>query len=63
MQMVTRRLSSALRTVALFIFVCATGLPALGDDLEKGIAAYRKEDYKKALKLLKPLADQGVADA
>jgi TPR repeat protein len=36
---------------------------AIADSLVEGKNAYNTGDYKKAAKLLKPLAEQGVADA
>ena len=34
-----------------------------GDDLQDGLDAYQKQDYKTAHRLWLPLAEQGVADA
>ena len=34
-----------------------------GDDLQDGLDAYKREDYKTAYKLLLPFAEQGDADA
>jgi len=37
--------------------------PATADSLEDGIQAYKAGDYKKALEILKPLAERGDAKA
>ena len=37
--------------------------PASADDLEAGLAAYQSKDYAKALRLLQPQAERGVAKA
>ena len=37
--------------------------PVLAGPFEDGLTAYNKSDYKTALRLWRPLADQGIADA
>ena len=44
----------------LIVFVCAAG-PAVAGPLEDGSAAYVKGDYVTANRLLRPIAEQGVA--
>ena len=51
-----------LLTLLLILVVCATR-PAVAGPLDDGIAAYYKRDYAAALRLLRPLADQGDARA
>jgi TPR repeat protein len=34
-----------------------------GDDFQDGVYAYQRKDYKEAIRLWKPLAEQGDADA
>jgi TPR repeat protein len=49
--------------LAAVILVLSFATPVVADPLEDGSAAYRRGDYVIALKLLRPLAEQGVADA
>ena len=42
-----------------FLIVGALASPVLAGPLEDGLEAYKKRDWDKALKLLKPLADEG----
>jgi len=49
--------------LAAIILVLSFAAPVVAGPLEEGSAAYRKGDYANALRLLRPLADQGVADA
>jgi TPR repeat protein len=49
--------------VAVAIFAAAATLPSLAGPLEDGRAAYDKQDYVEALKLWRPLAEQGNATA
>ncbi|MBT4711679.1 MAG: hypothetical protein HOB82_09185, partial [Alphaproteobacteria bacterium] len=51
-----------LATAILALALAATG-PVWADDLQDGIAAYDAGDYRGAIGLLQPLADQGVAGA
>ena len=46
----------------LVLFVCAAG-PAVAGPYEDGVVAYAKGDYPTALRLLRPIADQGDAFA
>ena len=47
----------------LLLLAITLSLPVFGDDLSDGFEAAQKGDYKTALKLWKPLAEQGNADA
>ena len=49
-------------TVAI-AFLAMLSAPAIAQDLEKGVAAYRAGDYAAALQEFEPLADQGDAEA
>jgi uncharacterized protein len=51
---IERALTAALLVVAQ---------PLAAGPLEEGVAAHKQADYAKALKLLRPLAEQGVAEA
>lgn len=46
----------------LAIFL-ALAVPASAGSLEDGVTAYRQGDYANALRLLRPLAERGVAGA
>ena len=46
----------------LLLFVCAAG-PAIAGPFEDADAAFDKGDYATAMRLLRPLADQGDARA
>lgn len=46
----------------LILFVCAAG-PAVAGPFEDATEAYNKGDYATALRLFRPLADEGDADA
>lgn len=55
---------------SLFQAILLTGLLTIGaaflsaeNDLEKGIAAFENQEYEKAIKLIKPLAEQGTTEA
>ena len=48
---------------ALLAALVAWGAPAAAGPLEDGLAALQAEDYTRALELLRPLADEGVAQA
>ena len=49
-----------LTTLLLAITLSST---VFGDDFSDGLAAYKKGDYKTAMRLWKPLAEQGDASA
>ena len=46
----------------LILFVCAAG-PAVAGPFEDGLVAVNKGDYATALRLWRPLAEQGNASA
>ena len=46
----------------LILFVCAAG-PAVAGPYDDGIEAYAKGDYATAMRLLRPIAEQGDASA
>ena len=46
-----------------FLFLCSVSSVGVGDDLQDGLDAYNKGDFKTAYKLWLPLAEQGVAKA
>ena len=46
----------------LIVFVCAAG-PAVAGPYDDGIEAYAKGDYATAMRLFRPFADQGDANA
>ena len=46
----------------LIVFVCAAG-PAVAGPFEDGVAAHGKGDYATAMRLWRPLAEQGDASA
>jgi TPR repeat protein len=52
-----------LRAAAVLALLAGTAVPATAGPLEDGIKAYNRGDAKTALKLWRPLADQGNADA
>ena len=52
-----RTLLAALTALLLF------ATPVVAGDFEDARAAYQAGDYQKAFRLLKPLAEQGLADA
>jgi TPR repeat protein len=54
------RLSACLAAVMLAFGVCAG---ALADPIEQGAAAYARGDYATAVRLWRPMAEQGIADA
>ncbi len=47
----------------LALAIMALAVPANAGPLEDGLAAYESKDYATALKLWRPLAEQGNADA
>src|SRR5580692_7340017 len=48
-----------LRTLFVASLLLALATAASAGPLEDGVAAYNKRDWEKAMKLLKPLADEG----
>mgnify|MGYP007063495756 CR=1 FL=1 len=52
--------STICRTIAVLLGSIGVGE---SDDFQKGEAAYDKGDYATALRIWKPLAEQGNADA
>ncbi len=52
-------------TVAVVVLLLSFGLmaPAAADQLEDGVAAWRRADYETTFRLMGPLADQGQAVA
>ena len=53
-------MKSLITTLLLAITLSST---VFADDFDDALAAYKKGDYKTALKLWKPLAEQGAANA
>ena len=51
-----------LRVIKIFILL-AYSLPVMADSYLDGLRAYQHQQFSKALTLLKPLAEQGHADA
>jgi len=49
-------------TAALIVITCLAGKATAGP-FEDGVAAYQRGDYVTAMRLWRPLADQGVGDA
>lgn len=49
--------------VLILMFAFSFALPAFAGQLEDAIEAYKRNDYDTVLKLLRPLAEQGNADA
>jgi len=47
----------------LVLFVCAAAKPVLAGPFEDAMAAYNKRNYATALRLMRQLAEQGVAPA
>ena len=59
-----RALVARVQIIALLIFSFhISGTVVFADPLEDGQAAYNRGDYATALKLLRPLAEQGNANA
>ena len=46
-----------------FLFLFSGSSVVFGDDLQDGIDAYNRQDYKEAFRLWLPLAEQGNAKA
>jgi len=57
-----RRYGLLIALIALVGIFCLTE-SAVADQLGDGLAAWQRGDYTIALRLLKPLAEQGVASA
>ena len=57
------KLLRATLTASLMLVAVAMAGAAVAGPLENGVAAYNRGDYATALRLLRPLADQGNADA
>ncbi len=51
------------RVVLFVLLAVLVAVPATADPLSDALAALRKEDYATALRLLRPLADNGSAEA
>lgn len=51
------------QTTAFLSVLAALTLPATAGPVEEANAAYQRGDYRTAVKLLRPLVDQGNADA
>ncbi len=47
----------------LVVFVCGVAAPAVAGPFEDGVAAHDNGDYATALRLWRPLAEQGYANA
>ena len=52
-------MKATLRTVFLALAIMALAVPANAGPFEDGMAAYNRGDYATALKLWRPLAEQG----
>jgi TPR repeat protein len=52
-----------LLTMILVLVMCGAAAPAGANPIEDAVAAYNKRDFATALRLLRPLADQGNAEA
>ena len=61
-QAVTGEHAMRLLKIMLVLLVCAAQ-PAMAGPLEDAVVAYDKRDYRTALDLISPLAEQGNADA
>jgi len=48
-----------MRLLTLLLILFASSGPAAAGPLEDGLAAFEANDYTTALRLLRPLADQG----
>ena len=51
------------RLVPVFLMLFLMSAPVYADDYQDGLDAYERKDYKTAFEKLKPLAEQGNADA
>ena len=52
-----------MRILVVAALAIGLAMPAWGQDLDAGLAAYNRGDYAAALKGLLPLAEQGYANA
>jgi hypothetical protein len=57
------RIKLAWTLLSAIIFAIAVGNTASAGSYEEGIAVYERGDHATAMRLLRPLADQGNADA
>jgi hypothetical protein len=58
------KMKHAIRVAALALMLCLPfGAMATADQLDDALAAYNSWDFATALKLFRPLADQGHAEA
>lgn len=48
---------------AFFILLAWTEVPFADNSLGEGMAAYKRQDYAKALEIIKPMAEKGDAEA
>ena len=53
----------ALRTAVVLVLALALSAPVLAADYQAGLEAFQRDDYATALKELRPLAEQGNAEA
>ena len=53
----------ALRRVVVLVLALALSAPVLAADYQAGLEAFQRDDYATALKELRPLAEQGNAEA
>jgi len=56
-------LIACLQLLLVLVLLLGTQATAKADQLDEGISAYKAGNYQKALEILKPLAEQGDADA
>ena len=56
-------MKAILRSGFLALAIMALAVPAHAGPLEDGVAAYDRGDYETALRLLRPLAEQGFSKA
>ena len=57
-----REIAMCRLNLLLILFVCAA-VPAVAGPYEDGVVAYAKGDYPTAMRLLRPIAEQGYASA
>ena len=46
-----------------FLFLFSGSSVVFADDYEEGLEAFERQDYKEAVRLFTPLAEQGLANA
>lgn len=56
-------LQQTLAAVVVLVLSFIAPAPAVADPFEDGVAAYQRNDYATALRLWRPLAEQGHTDA